>query len=733
MRKFATAGLAAVLAAVTGCGDGGSASPAAVKTTVVEDAAGGYKVAVPEGWVREVLPLTDPHRRWFAGRWKPANVALPVEALLVHLLAPGCPAANLASRLANAPIASEPEPKDYAVVSSGAGVVLGRQSFRIEVKYKSARYGELFEATAYVETSEGSGLLVTSRGSVKSEAVVKARLEAALAGLAPMQRVVREGAARPHAGGIDIGFPEGFDEYYGPSAFGTTAYGIGASDFQGRQETVSLLVGPPILSGEQFLTSLLMGATKSMKPAAPRKAIVAGQEVRLLSFSPAESAPRYEIACASFKLGSQPAALLVHAAAIPTGRAIEVFEKTAATLRFTEPASVSLRPVSFGEGGGRASLAPEGWTTATEGAVLASYTEELVPSPDGGEPKKRQALVLEATLEDDFRRDGSPLGAARDQAAALIAKKAHCIATEEFDLPDGRKAARLVAATPISYEVFLYARATPGTIAQVHLSALPALAAEGHRAATLMLAATRFAPFASVRTPDAAVLERSRKEIPALLDRGRGRAGGEFWYVEEVSGVEVGGQHVKVLAGGKWSDGERRPSKEITIASVMEGTPDAYMERVNLRATEKGQDGKSKVIEVKTESRIDGTDPKWISMSRQGEGEVVRQEKVERPDAWMPPDLSASDGLVVALAGSPEGTYAFATVHERFLSLTWREYRVKGEEEVEVPAGKFKARRVEAGAKSVYWVAEGKIVRAELGTFVRKLASREAALRYLKE
>jgi hypothetical protein len=732
VRNLAAAGIAAVVVIAAGCGDGGSAPLPPVKTTVVEVPTGGFRIAVPEGWERELLPLTDKHRRWFVGRWKPANVALPVEALLVHILAPGCPASEMGSRFADAPIASEPDPKDYSVVSSGSGVIRGRAAFRIEVKYKSVRYGELFEASVYLETGEGSGLLVTSRGSVKSDALVRARLEAALLGLEPVKRVVVAGAPRRHAGGIEIGFPEGFDEYYGPSAAGTTAYALGDGDIKGRQETIALIIGPPIPAGEKFVVGILSEASKNMKAGESRKVTIAGHEVDLFPFRPSDPAAGGEVVAATFRLGSQPAALLVIAAAIPPGRALEVFEKTAATIRFKEEPFPSLRPVTFGDGGSRSSLAPEGWTTLTEGPELTTFMEETVPSPDGGEPKKRQAAVLWASMEDDFRKDGSPMGAAKEQAAALAAKKSSASAPEEVVLPDGRKAARLVAATPISYEIFLYARTGPGAIAQVHLSALPSLASEGLKAATEMIGATRFTPFAEVRRPDAAVVERSGKELPALIERARRRAAAESWYIEELSGAEVGGQHVQVFAGGRWTDRERRPTRATTIASEMEGAPDLYVERVNLRVANKTPDPKAQFVEIKTETKIDASDAKQVFVTRQSNGDE-RKDRLDRPDVWLPPDLSASDGLVIALAGSPEGTYSFAAVQERFLSLTWREYRVKGEEDIEVPAGKFKARRVEAGASSVYWVADGRVVKAELGTFSRKLASREKAEAFLKE
>ncbi|KAF0241415.1 MAG: hypothetical protein FD180_4459 [Planctomycetota bacterium] len=361
MRRIAAAGLAAALAVASGCGDGGKAPAGPVRTTVVEDPTGGYKIAVPEGWEREILPLTDPHRRWFAGRWKPAHVALPTEALLVHIFSPGCPASELGNRYKDSPIASEPEPKEYSVVTSGPGVVGGRPAFRIEVTYKSARYSDLFEASVYVETGEGSGLLITSRGPAKSDAIVRARLDAAMAGLEPMKRIVRPGSPRPHAGGFEIGFPEGFDDYYGPSVFGNTAYGIGSGDVQGRQETICLLVGPPVFYGEQFVGSLLADATKKMKAGEARKSTILGQEVEIRPWSPDDSGPRYEVAAATFKLGSQPAALIVHAAMVPPGRAMDVFEKTAATIRFKEEVFPALRPCTFGDRGSRASLVPEGY------------------------------------------------------------------------------------------------------------------------------------------------------------------------------------------------------------------------------------------------------------------------------------------------------------------------------------------------------------------------------------
>lgn len=734
MNKRAAALFVATMAGLAGCGGPSTPPIGPIKTTPVEEPAGGFKIAVPEGWDRDVLPMSDPRRRWFAARWKPANVALPVEALMVHVMAPGCPAAEVGSHFGGAEFASESDPKEFSIVGSAPGTVGTHAAFRIEGKYKSARYGDIFEASSYVETAEGSGLFVTSRGAARDDAVVRARLDAALAGLEPVKRVVRAAAAQPRTGGFEIGFPEGFDEYFGASAFGTAAYAIGPADVQGRQETVSILVAPPTSSGEQFLAAMISDATKGYKQGDKRKLSIAGRPAEGVSWTPPEKSPRYEMASAPFRLGDTHAMLLVHAAMVPPGRALEILSSTAATIKFKAVPAPELKAVRFSDGGNRETRAPEGWKTTADQPVFMAILDEALKIPEGAGPPSRQAAVLEVTLDDDCNFNGSPLGAARAIAASFGAnKKTRTLSIEEFALPDGRQAARMVAASPVSYELFLFARASTGTLAQVHVSSLPGISGLGMKIGLEALAATRFVPIGDLAAPAADVLERSRKELPALIERGRKRAGGEAWYVEESQGKEVGGQRITSGADGAWSDAEGRPSTGASVSSTMEGSKNAYVERVRLRAP--GKDGKGKPItnELTIETRIDSSDEKWISISRQEGSAEPRKDRIAIPDLWLPPDISNSDVLVVALASSPEGVYSFVAMHERFLILKWREYRVKGEEDVEVPAGKFKARRIEAGPTTVYWVADGKVVKAEIGDFARKLTTKEAAEKYLKE
>lgn len=730
MRRLTAAVLAAVLA---GCGDPGGKPAATVRTTTAEDEVGGFRVAVPEGWVRETLPLNDPRRRWFAGTWKPANVSLPVEAVMVHLMSPGCPAAEIGTHYGGAPFASDPDPKEYSVVASAPDLVGTRPAFRIEGRYRSARFGDVFEAGAYVETAEGSGLFVTSRGPAGTEEATRARLDAALGGLEPVKRVVREGKERLHPGGISIGFPEGFDEYFGPSPHGSAAYAVGASDVQGRQETVTLLVGPPVAVSEQFLGALVSEATGGFTPGETTKATVAGQEAQVATWLPADGAPRYEFAAAKFRLGGTPAVLLVQAAMIPKGRAMEVLLRTAATVSCSPPARPVSKPVAFGEGGSREAVAPEGWKLVTDSAVLSASLEEAVetaPGPEG--PKTRQYSLIEATLDDDSRINGTPIGAAREVVQSFAGRKVRSLLPEEFVLPDGRTAARVVAATHISYEVFLFASASPGTLARVHVASVPGLAGPAMQLGLETLAAARFVPFERLPLPAEEARERARRELPALLERGRKRAGGESWYLEGSGGKEAGGQRVAVGEDGAWTDRERRPAKSGSVESRMEGRAGVYAERVHLRQQGKDPAGKAVVNEETIETRIE-SDGVLISISRKSGRSEARQSRLTCPELFVPPDLSASDGLLVALSGAPEGSYAFAAMNERYLILKWREYRVMGEEEVKVPAGTFRARRIEAGAKSVYWVAEGRVVRAELGGFTRELAPREAAEKYLGE
>ncbi|MCC6742147.1 MAG: hypothetical protein IT452_24210 [Planctomycetia bacterium] len=730
MRRLTAAFLAAALA---GCGDSGGRPAAPIRTTVVEDEVGGYRVAVPEGWVREVLPVNDPRRRWFAGTWKPASVALPVEAVMVHLMSPGCPAAEIGTHYGGAPFASDPDPKEYAVVGSAPGTVGKWPSFRIEGRYKSARFGEVFEAGAYVETAERSGVFVTSRGPAGTEEATRARLDAALGGLEPVKRVVREGKAGVHPGGISIGFPEGFDEYFGPSPHGSAAYAVGASDVQGRQETVTLLVGPPVEVSEQFLGAMVSEATNGFKPGETLRATIAGQEVQVATWLPADGAPRYEFAAAKFRLGGTPSVLLVQAAMVPPGRAMEVLLRTSATVSCAPPARPASKPVTFGEGGSREAVAPEGWTLSTDTAVLSASLEEAVPAPAGPEgPKTRQYSLIEATLDDDSRINGTPIGAAREVVQSFSGRKIRSLLPEEFALPDGRSAVRVVAATHISYEIFLFCVASPGTLARVHVASVPGLTGHAMQLGVETLAATRFVPFDRLPIPAEEARERARRELPALLERGRKRAAGESWYLEGSGGKEVGGQHVAIAADGSWTDRERRPAKSGSVESRMEGRAGAYSERVQLRQHGKDPSGKAVTVEERIETRLE-TDGKWITISRTSGQSVPRTDRTACPDLFVPPDLSASDGLLVALAGAPEGSYAFSAVNERYLIMKWREYRVMGEEEVKVSAGTFRARRIEAGAKSIYWVAGGRVVKAELGGFTRELAPQSACAKYLEE
>lgn len=733
MKKTAVAWLVAILAALPGCGGPASPPVGPIKTTAVEEPAAGFKIAVPEGWEKEVLPMADPRRRWFAARWKPANVSLPVEALMVHLMSPGCPAGEIGSHFAGKDFASEPDTKDFSIVSSAAGTLGSRALYRIEGKYKSPRYGDIFEASAYVETAELSGLFVTSRGSAKDEATVRARLDAALAGLESVKRIISHGKPQPRAGGFEIGFPEGFDEFFGASAFGTAAYAIGAADVQGRQETISILIAPPVAAGEPFLGHLLGDAIKGFKEAGKRTVTVAGQQAEATSWSPPEKSPKYEMALVRFKLGTMHAALLVHAAMLPPGRALEILVSTASGLRYKPVRAPSLKRALFSEGRNRETLAPEGWTTSTDLPVLSAILDDTAKLPEGAGPTSRQAAVLEVTMDDDCKFNGSPLGAARSISASFGGKKSRTLAVEEFTLPDGRPAARTVAATPVSYEAFLFTRSSPGTLAQVHLSSLPGLAENCMKLGLEVLAATRFVPLAELEPPAAEVLERSKKELAGLIERARNRIAGEWWYLEESQGKEAGGQKIVTGPDGTWSDSEARPSDAASVSSVMEGAKNSYVERVFLKQTGKDPKGKPVVAKQEIETRIDSTDERWVSVSRKDGAEEPRKDRLAIPDLWLPPDVSNSDGLIVALAGSPEGTYAFTSMHERFLVLRWLVFRVKGEEEVVVPAGKFKARRVEAGATTVYWVAEGRVVKSEIGDFARKLAPREAVEKYLKE
>ncbi len=733
MKKTAVAWFVAALASLPGCGGPAAPPVGPIKTTSVEEPAAGFKIAVPEGWEREVLPMADPRRRWFAARWKPANVSLPVEALMVHLMSPGCPAAEIGSHFAGKDFASEPDTKDFAIVASAPGTLGSRAIFRIEGKYKSPRYGDIFEASAYLETAEASGLFVTSRGSAKDDATVRARLDAALSGLEPMKRSIRMGKAQPHSGGFEIAFPEGFDEYFGASAFGTAAYAIGAADVQGRQETVSILIGPPLASGEHYIAVLLGDATKGFQKGETRKLIVAGQDAEATAWIPPDKTPRYEMAYVKFRLGNMHAGLLVHAAMLPPGRAMEVLASTASSLRYSPVPVPTLKGIRFSEGGNRGTLVPEGWKASTDIPVFSAVLDESVKLPEGAGPTSRQAAVLEVTLDDDCRFNGAPMSAARSIAAGFSGKKSRSLAVEEFTLPDGRTAARAVATTPVSYEIFLFTRSTPGTLAQVHLSTLPGMAENGMKIGVEVLAATRFIPLAELEPPAAEILERSRKELAGLVERARKRAAGESWYVEESQGKEVGGQKIVTGADGSWSDSEARPSSTASVSSTMEGSRNVYVERVQFKQSGKDPKGKPVEAQLQIETRIDSTEDKWVTTSRRDGAEEARKDRVVAPDLWLPPDVSNSDGLVIALAGSPEGAYAFTAMHERFLTLRWREYRVKGEEDVEVPAGKFRARRIEAGPKTVYWVAGGRVVKADIGDFSRKLAPREAAEKYLKE
>ncbi|MCE9582799.1 MAG: hypothetical protein K8T20_09925 [Planctomycetes bacterium] len=723
---------AAALGALFGCGQAKRAPPPPIRTTRVEDPVAGFRIDVPEGWVRFTPTLQDPRRRWFAAQWVPAGTPGSVEGIFVHLMTPGCKAADLGGKFAGAPFATELNPEAFSILNSSAGSVGTRQAFRLDGKYHSQKLGDIFEATAYVETTPGSGVLITSRGTLPAETTVRARLEAALGGFEPIKREVRLQATTPHSGGVAFALPEGFDEYFGPGGFGTIAYAVGPSDVQGHQESVSLSIAPPVPSGEQFLASLLAEATKGLTRSQPRKMKLAGKDVQGFTLSPPEGSPRYEVAVTMFRVGDQSAALCVHAAMMPPGRALDLLESIAGSVAMTTVPMPKLEEKRFGEMRLRMSAAPEGWEVNTDDVVMLAKYAEKVALPGGGEPQSRPAVAIEATLDEDYRGNGTPRDAARDHAAGLPPKKSRAIAIDDFALPDGRQACRLTVATQNSYDFFFFARSTSGSLAQVHVLSLPGLSALGEKLGEQVLAATRYLPFADQKAPPDAVLEASRKALPDLLARSRGRKPAALWYVEEVRGKEAGGQLIRLAEDGTWVSRERRPMPGGMLESSIEGAPGTTHETVTVRATKAPGDPASTAA-LESVTTINAAPGAFVQVLRKHSGGDEQSDRIPTPDPWLPPDVSASDGLLVALATEPEGTYAFASVSERTLFLRWKEYRVLGEEDVEVPAGKFKARRIEFGAQTIYWVANGTVVRAEMGDFVRKLSTEDLVSRHFKD
>jgi hypothetical protein len=723
------AGLAWMAGVFAGCGDAGP-KPPAVRTTRVEDPVNGFRIAIPEGWVAEELPSTDPRRRWFAGRWKPAQATSAADGLFVHLLSPGCAASDLGGRFGGAPVASEVEPEGFSVISSAPASLGSLAAFRIDGKYSTKKLGDLFESTIYVETDPGCGLLVTSRGLPKDEALVRARLQAALAGFERIKREIRVGPPALHPGGIAISVPEGFDEVYGPAAYGTISFATGAVDVNSRRETVSLVLSPPVPAGAQFLAALLADASKGLTRGSPRRLKILEQDVQGFTLSPPDSAPRYEVAVSMFRIGNESAALCIHAAMMPKGRALDILEAVSKTITVRPPAAATFQPVLFGTTRERSTLVPAGWDILSKDAVLNCRFEDPSSSPPGRDQGKAQPVQLDVTIEEDSLGNGTPLDAAKDHASLIQRNKGRVVALEEFSLPDTRPAARLVAATQVSYEFLLFVRVTPGSLARVHVSSPPGCSAYALKAAEEVLGSVKFVPFAGQRPPADAVLEASRKALPGLLEKARGRPPGTLWYLQETAGKANGAQQLTLEEGGNWTDRERRTAEGVSVELTRKGSPGRCSETLT---TKHVRPGDAQPVVSTTESRIEILQDLQVLLSRKRREGEVREERFASPELWLPADTATSDGMLVAISAMPPGTYSFVSVEERFLVTRWIEYRVLGEEEVEVPAGKFKARRVESGTRTVHWIADGKVVKAEIGGLTRKLCPEEAARAFFKD
>ena len=714
---------AIVLAAIVACSCGDKAPPTPAdpgEMQSVGDEAAGFRLAVPVGWVRAEYPPTDPMRHVFAGTWTPPNVALPAEAILVHMMAPGCAAADFGGQYKGAEIASRPKPEGFSMTSSGAGKVGDHAAFRMEVRYK-ADIGQLFEASAYVETSEGAGYLVTSRGPDSAEALTRARLESALGGFRAIPRTIRLGPPGLHAGGFTFAFPTDFVEYFGPAPRGFSAYAVGAIDGK-RSETISMLIVPDARYGPDFWKSVIGQLSKDMKPGEPRKIRMGDAQGQAVLYQPEQKTLRWESAMAMSRIGSMQVTLVVQAPMNPPGRATALLDAVVGSLSWKEEPEAELEERTFGEGGCWRSMMPRGWESGDDGSVLTASRQEVVPPEiPGGEVRHRLAQLVQISFLEDVLGDETPASCAK-WFESVDRKKANPLGTEEFTLPDGRGAARLTTIMEGGVGVIMLVRASSGAIAQVRVLGLPGLAASSARLAERIVSTVGYVPLADQTAPDPAVAKASKEILGSIVERARARSPQDSWYLLEAEGKVFGGTRVSAKPDGTWMEKQVQPGPS-TFTSLLECAPDRLTETVV-------RTGK---VEANFVTKIDSSGADWILVSRAPAKGEERHDKLPKTDLLLPPDVSASDGFWVGLAGAPEGTYTFQIVAAGQLFTRYREVRVKGEEEVDGPSGKVKARRIEMGKKSVVWVADGRVIRADNGDSTRRLTTEDEGRKLVKD
>jgi hypothetical protein len=642
----------------------------------------------------------------------------------VRILAPGCAAADLMTGLKNPVIAATAKPPtNYSVVTSGAGTIGSRPAFRMETKYRGD-VGDLFEASAYLETSPGAGYFVTSRGPAGQEALAKARLEAALAAFEVQPRPVKLQAPYEHAGGWELAVPEGFDLFFGPSARGLAVYSVGKMFDSQRTETVSLFVVPESAWGSQLWEETKQALIRDMKEVSSREATLGGQKTRVQVWQ-AEKGAQLEVAMAEARFEGSRAALMVQGAMLPPGRAAAIFEAVAGSFsrKAVKPPALSARP--FGSPAIRTAPLPEGWTvTDVPDAVTAVLVEKVPKEMTGSEEGSRFVAVVEAATIEDNVGEGTPESTAEAYVKRLDPRQFKAIGDPtRVTLADGREAWKVLFVTVQTFDVLVFARASAGAIAQVHIAAAPGLAADVLPLAEPVASGLRFLRLDEQQAPGESVARASRDLLPSLIERARTRRAGESWYVGTQKGNATGGQRIQCTAEGVWTDSEAHKSGGLLIASTMKGSRDRMAEVVELT-------GKTK---QSYETAIDASDPSWATVSRAHDGKEARTDRIAKTDLFLPPDVSCSDGVYVALAEAPEGTYAFQIVAERSLVARWKEFRVKGTEDVAGLEGTVKARLIETGARTKVWVAGGRVVRTESGETGRRLATEAEASKFLKK
>ncbi|NUN49478.1 MAG: hypothetical protein HUU15_11680, partial [Candidatus Brocadiae bacterium] len=496
---------AVVLAAgiCLGCGDGGKpaegpADPGPM--TVVEDAAGGFRLAVPRDWERMLFPPRSQENRRFAGAWGPQGVTLPQEGLLVQVMAPGCVASDFGARVSGELMATTREAKGYSVLSSGPAMVGARPAFRLDAKFGS-ELGDLVEAAAYVETSPGAGVYVASRGPVGTEAMVRARLDRALAAFESIPRVVQAGAASKRAWGVAFGLPGGFEEFTGSQIPPAVAgYWVGASannaDKQAAMEAVTLILLPDVSGAAEMIRNAMAASTRGRKEGARKKfRTKSGQEIESASFGPEKpDQPRYETAVGGFRTKDGYAALAVNAAIAPEGRALAILETIISTLVVEDTPTPKVEGKAFGEGNFRWGAVPAGWDLqVTDDSLGALLNEKMTDVPPGA-PDTRARMGANTSFGEDRFGDDTPASLALWYYRRVDRKKASPLPPESFALADGREAARMVVVVPGRTEVIAFARCGPAAMAEVHVSAISEDSPLAVRVATELVAAARLLP-----------------------------------------------------------------------------------------------------------------------------------------------------------------------------------------------------------------------------------------------